>query len=76
MGRLPVGFIATGGALETFATVDLFIVACLLHDLVARRGRVHPALLVGGAFLVVTQVGRMWFCATDAWKTIARFLVS
>jgi hypothetical protein len=38
------------------------------------RGRVHPALLWGGLFLIVSQPLRLFISGTDAWLAFATWL--
>ncbi len=53
----------------------LFVGACLIHDRMA-LGRVHPASLWGGAFLLASQLLRLFVGGTAAWLTFARWLTS
>lgn len=74
VARLPLAFIQHGGSLEVFAVVNIPLVACVVYDLITRR-RVHPALLVGGGFLVASQPLRVALGGTELWLTFARWLV-
>ena len=51
----------------------LFVVACLVYDRVA-HGRVHPAFLWGGLFVMVALPLRFALGRTDAWLSVARWL--
>jgi hypothetical protein len=71
--RLP-GVIA-GGPPAFFGLTDLFILACLIYDRVA-NGRIHPAFLWGGLFVILSQPLRLLVASTGAWMAVARSLVS
>ena len=71
--RLPFAFIQQVGPLAFFGLADLFILACLLYDLAARR-RLHRATLLGGLLIVVSQPLRLAIGQTQAWLTFAHWL--
>jgi hypothetical protein len=71
--RLPFAFIQQVGPLAFFGLADLFIVACLLYDLVARR-RLHRATVLGGLVVVVSHPLRLLIGNTQAWLTFATWL--
>jgi hypothetical protein len=73
IARLP-GVIA-GGPPAFFGLTDLFILACLIYDRVA-NGRTHPAFLLGGLFVIVSQPLRLLVASTGVWMAFARWLVS
>lgn len=52
--RLPFAFIEQVGPLAFFGLADIFIVVCLLYDLVTRK-RFHRATVLGGLVIVVSQ---------------------
>ena len=62
------------GPLAYFGITDLFIVAMAVFD-VKTRGRVHPATLWGGLFLIGSQVGRIVISGTQPWLSFAGWLV-
>ena len=62
------------GPLAFFGLADLFIVACLLYDLVARSGRIHRATAVGGLLIVVSHPLRLMIGNTSAWLAFATWL--
>jgi len=64
----------TGGPLAYFGLTDLLIVAMLAFDTVS-RGRPHRATVLGGLFLVSSQVLRIVISGTDAWLAFARWFV-
>jgi hypothetical protein len=53
----------------------LFVGACLIYDRLS-HGRVHPATVWGGAFLLTAQVLRLFAAGTAVWLAIARWLTS
>jgi hypothetical protein len=76
---LPAGLarwpsIAPLGPLGYFGFADVFLAAIALFDL-ATRGRVHPATIWGGLFLVASQVLRIVVSGTEAWVGFAAWLV-
>lgn len=70
--RLPFAFIQTG-PLVFFGLTDLFIVACMVYDFVARR-RVHQATLLGGLIIVVSQLVRVMLLSSSIWLKFATWL--
>jgi hypothetical protein len=66
-------FIAGGGPPAGMAGTTLFVVACMLYDRLA-HGRVHPAFLWGGLFLLLTMPLRVATGRTEAWLVLARWL--
>jgi hypothetical protein len=79
VGRLPGIFIPVGsialGVAGLFIVTDLFLVAIAVYDW-RSRGRIHPATLWGGTFLIVSQPLRGIVGATDAWASFAGWLTS
>ena len=52
----------------------LFVVACFLYDLLT-RGRVHPAFLWGGLYVIAwSYVTRVFVGGTAAWLAFAGWL--
>ena len=72
-GRWPI--LSTAGPLGFLGLPDLFIVAMAIYDR-ATTGRVHPATLWGGLFLIASQVLRVVVGNTAAWQAFARWFVS
>lgn len=68
IARLP--YVLPLGPLAFFGLTDLLIVACVAADRII-RGRVHPAFLWGGLFLVASQAGRLVVGGTAAWLAFA-----
>ena len=56
VARWPV--ISTLGPVAFFGVTDLFVVALAVYDF-KTRGRIHPATLWGGLFLIVWQPLRL-----------------
>ena len=71
--RLPFAFIQQVGPLAFFGLADLFILVCLIYDLISRR-RPHPATLWGGLLIVASQPLRLMLGQTQAWLTFADWL--
>jgi hypothetical protein len=71
--RLPFAFIQQVGPPAFFGLADLFIVACLLYDLIT-RGRPHRATVWGGVIIVVSHPLRLVIGDTQAWLSFATWL--
>lgn len=71
--RLPFAFIQQTGPLAFFGLADLFIVPCLIYDLIT-RGRPHRATVWGGLILVASHPLRLLVGNTHAWLTFATWL--
>jgi hypothetical protein len=69
MGRL----IGSGGPPYAIGGTCLFVLACMIYDKRA-HGRVHPAFLWGGLFLMLSLPFRFAIGGTDAWLSIAGWL--
>jgi hypothetical protein len=80
VGRLPGIFVPLGpigplGMLGLFGGTDLFLVAIAIYDW-RTLGRLHPATLWGGLFLIASQVGRLLIGSTATWMSFAGWLTS
>ena len=75
IARLPFAFIQQAGPLAFFGLADLFIVVCLVYDLVSRR-RLHRATIWGGLLVVVSHPLRFVVGSTRAWLWFATWLTS
>jgi len=73
VARLPFAFIQQYGPLAFFGLSDLFIVPCLVYDLVT-RGRPHRATVLGGALIVISHPLRLIIGGTHAWLAFATWL--
>ena len=71
--RWPV--ISELGPVAYFAVTDAFLVALAVYDL-RTRGRVHPATLWGGAFLVASQPLRLAIGFTPTWEAFTSWLIA
>jgi uncharacterized membrane protein YozB (DUF420 family) len=69
IARWP-GVLALGGPPLFFAIADLFIVALAVWDF-RSRGRLHPATLLGGLAIIVSQPLRLAIMGTPAWLAFA-----
>ena len=72
IARLPFGFLKAGPP-AFFGLTDLFIVACLLYDLITRR-RIHRATALGGLAIIISQPLRLMIGSTHAWIAFATWL--
>jgi hypothetical protein len=72
IARLPFG-ILKAGAPAFFGLTDIFIVVCLLYDLVA-RGRIHRATALGGLLIIASQPLRLMLSGTNAWMSFATWI--
>jgi len=73
VARLPFRFIETGGPLVFYGLSDLFIVPCLIYDVVT-RGRPHRVTVLGGALIVISHPLRLVIGSTHAWLAFATWL--
>lgn len=74
IARIPLGFIANGGALAFFGLTDLCLLVFVAFDTI-RHKRLHPAFLWGSLLIVVFQPLRILVAGTDAWVRFAAALV-
>jgi hypothetical protein len=73
VARWPIHFIETGGPLVFYGLADLFIVPCLIFDIVT-RGKPHRATVIGGALIVASHPLRLVIGGTHAWIVFATWL--
>jgi hypothetical protein len=74
IARIPLSFIANGGALAFFGLTDLCILACVAVDTIRNR-RLHPAFLWGTLFIIAAQPLRLMLAGTAIWLKFATALV-
>lgn len=72
VARLPFELMRTASLLTSFLLSDLFIVPCLLYDLLT-RGRLHRATVAGGLLIVVSHALREPVGHTRAWLAFAEW---
>lgn len=72
IARLPFGILQAGPP-AFFGLTDLFVVACIVYDLIARR-RPHRATVWGGLIIVLSQPLRLMISGTGAWMAFATWL--
>jgi hypothetical protein len=72
VARLPFEILKAGPP-AFFGLTDLFIVACVVYDLITRR-RVHRATVWGGLIIIASQPLRLMFGGTHAWLVFANWL--
>jgi hypothetical protein len=73
VARWPV--ISTLGPVAFFGVTDAFVVALAVYDF-KTRGRIHPATLWGGLFLIVWQPLRIAIGFTAPWQTFVNWLIA
>jgi hypothetical protein len=74
IARLPFA-ILQAGPLAFFALTDLFIVPCILYDLITLK-RIHRATVLAGLLIVVLQPLRLLISGTHAWLIFATWLTN
>jgi hypothetical protein len=62
------------GAIAALALIDLFLAALVIYDL-RTRGRLHPATLWGGGFLLLSEPLRVAISYSQPWQDFARMLM-
>jgi hypothetical protein len=67
-------FIGEGGPPVAISGTCVFVGACLIYDRTA-HGRVHPAFLWGGLFVMLSLPLRAAIGRTDAWLSFAGWLI-
>jgi hypothetical protein len=75
VARWPLHFIETGGPLVFYGLADLFIVPCLIFDIIT-RGKPHRATVLGGALIVASHPLRLIIGGTHAWLVFATWATS
>ncbi len=73
IARIPVDAIAKAGPLAYFGLTDLAVIGCAAYDRL-RTGRLHPAFLWGGLFVILSHWLRLTLAGTGAWMTFATWL--
>jgi hypothetical protein len=73
ISRIPFAFIEQNGVIAFYGLSDLFIVPCLIFDILT-RGRPHRATMLGALLLVLTQPLRIIIGMTNAWLVFAGWL--
>jgi hypothetical protein len=71
IARLP--YVLPLGPLVFFGLTDILVVVMIAYDWFT-RGRVHPATLWGGLFLVASQPLRLVVSSTDIWLNVAHWV--
>ena len=75
IGRIPLQFIQSGGALAVFGILDLVILICVGYDTVRHR-RLHAAFAWGALLSVVWPVLANQLGGTSAWNRFTNWLLS
>ena len=74
VARLPLSIMRFGPP-AFFGLTDAFLIPIVVYDFVT-RGKIHPATLWGGLFVISSQVLRLIVGGTAAWEAFARWLTS
>jgi hypothetical protein len=74
IARLPFAILQAGPP-AFFALTDLFIVPCILYDLITLK-RIHRATVLAGLLIVVLQPLRLLISGTHAWLIFATWLTN
>ena len=72
IARLPFAIMQAGPPVF-FGLTDVFVVACVLYDLVTLK-RIHRATAFAGLFIVASQPLRLMLGGTQVWLTFAAWL--
>lgn len=72
IARLPFDILKAGPP-AFFGLTDLFILACIVYDLISRR-RLHKATVWGGLAIILSQPLRLIIGGTSAWLAFATWL--
>jgi hypothetical protein len=71
--RWPI--ISNYGPPAFFGASDLFLIAVAIWDL-RSRGRLHPATLIGGGAVILSEPVQLLLGPTSGWQSFARWAVS
>ncbi len=72
IARLPFAIMQAGPP-AFFGFTDVFVVACVLYDLITLK-RIHRATLVAGLFIIASQPLRLILGGTHLWLAFAGWL--
>ena len=72
IARLPFAIMQAGPP-AFFGLTDVFVVVCVLYDLITLR-RIHRATALAGLFIVASQPLRLFVGGTHAWLSFATWL--
>jgi hypothetical protein len=73
IARLPLEMVREGGLPVIFGLADLFLVICLIYDLIIWR-KIHRATAWGGLIILASQPLRLVLSGTTAWLALAGWL--
>lgn len=73
IARLPLEMIREGGLPVIFGLADLFLVICVIYDLIIWR-KIHRATTWGGLIILASQPLRLMISGTAAWMAFAGWL--
>src|SRR5689334_7180831 len=75
VARIPLSFIANGGALAFYGLTDLLLLPCIAYDAIIHR-KLHPAYLCGGLLLLAYQPLSVYVGKTAGWLAFAGWLTN
>lgn len=73
IARLPLEMVREGGLPVIFGLADLFLVTCLIYDLIVWR-KIHRATAWGGLVILASQPLRLMLSGTAAWIAFAGWI--
>jgi len=73
IARIPLDAIAKAGPLAYFGLTDLAVIGCAAYDRM-RTGRLHPAFLWGGLFVILSHWLRLALAGTGLWMAFATWV--
>ena len=74
VARLPFAIMQAGPP-AFFGITDIFVLACVVYDVVTLK-RVHRATALGGLFIIALQPLRLMIAGTKPWLAFAAWLTS
>jgi len=74
VARLPLSIMRFGPP-AFFGLTDAFMIPIVVYDF-ATRGKIHPATLWGGLFVIGSQILRLIVGGTAAWESFAMWITS
>lgn len=72
VARLPFA-ILQAGPIAFFGLTDIFVVVCVVYDLITLR-RIHRATALAGLLIILSQPLRLMIASTQAWLVFAAWL--
>jgi hypothetical protein len=73
LGRIPIDALLKAGPLAYFGITDLILIAAAAYDW-RKHGKLSPAFLWGGLFVIISHPLRLFLSGTSAWLAFAHWL--